>query len=92
MKQTKTPSAATKKAKPAGIGLLFDKGSMMWMLIALAVMALGFVLMAGGKSSDPNVFDKSQVYGTTRITVAPIVILAGLVLIIVAIFRKPKTN
>lgn len=60
------------------------------MLAGLAVIALGMILMAGGKSTDPNVFNKDEVYSTTRITIAPILILAGLVIEIYAIFKKPK--
>ena len=74
------------------MGTLFEKTNFKWMLIGVVVMALGFILMAGGKSSDPNVFDPKQVYGTTRITIAPIIILAGLVIEIVALFRQPKNN
>jgi hypothetical protein len=70
---------------------MFSKENYMWMLIGLVVMAIGMFLMAGGKSADPNVFDKDEVYSTTRITIAPIVILAGLVIEIYAIFKKPKT-
>jgi hypothetical protein len=96
MKQTKT-TTTTKASRPAvkasaGIGTLFDKGNLMLMLIGLGIMAVGFLLMAGGRSSDPNVFDKDQVYSTTRITIAPIIILAGLVVEIVAIFRRPKNS
>ncbi|HWJ90131.1 MAG TPA: DUF3098 domain-containing protein [Flavisolibacter sp.] len=95
MKQTKTTTTRkaarpAAKASSAGIGTLFDKGNLMWMLIGLGIMAVGFLLMAGGRSADPNVFDKNQVYSTTRITIAPIIILAGLVVEIVAIFRRPK--
>jgi hypothetical protein len=46
--------------------------------------------MVGGKSDDPNQFHADQVYSTRRITVAPILILAGFVIEIFAIFRKPK--
>lgn len=63
----------------------------MWMLIGLAVVAVGMFLMSGGMSNkDPKIFDKDAVYSTTRITIAPIVILAGLVIEIFAIFKKPK--
>ena len=49
------------------------------MLTGAVVMAIGMFLLAGGKSNnDPNVFDKEAVYSTTRITIAPILILAGL--------------
>jgi hypothetical protein len=91
MKQTK-PAATSKKPDTAGIGTIFDKGNFMWMLLGLAVMAVGFILMAGGRSDDPNVFNKDEVYGFRRITVAPVIILAGLVIEIVAIFRRPKTK
>ena len=62
------------------------------MLIGIIVMALGLFLMAGGKSKDPNVFDPKEVYSFTRITLAPILILAGFVLEIFAIFRKDKSS
>ena len=91
MKQTKT-DIASKKAQATGMGSLFEKENLMWMLIGLGVMAVGFLLMAGGRSDNPNVFDKNQVYSTTRITIAPIIILAGLVIEIIAIFRRPKNS
>ncbi len=70
---------------------LFDKLNLKWMLAGLIIIAIGVVLMAGGKSNDPNVFNAKEVYSFTRITVAPILIIAGLVIEIVAIFKKPKT-
>ena len=69
---------------------IFTKDNYLWMLAGLIVIAIGMFMMVGGASKDPNVFDKDQVYSTTRITVAPVLILAGLVLEIYAIFRKPK--
>ena len=62
------------------------------MLAGLIIIALGMFLMSGGKSNtDPAVFNKEAVYSPIRITVAPILILAGLVIEIFAIFKKPKT-
>lgn len=69
---------------------LFSKENYTWMLIGAACIALGFFLMSGGKSSDPNVFDTKEVYSTVRITIAPILIVLGLVIEIYAIFKKPK--
>lgn len=92
MATVKTTSTTKKAAQPAGMGTLFDKGNVTWMLIGVAVMALGFILMAGGKSPDPNVFDKTKVYSTTRITIAPIVILIGLAIEVYAIFFQPKNR
>ncbi len=71
---------------------MFGKENYMWMLGGLVVLALGFILMAGGKSSDPNVFKADEVYSTTRITIAPILIIAGFVIEIVAIMKKPKVT
>jgi hypothetical protein len=46
--------------------------------------------MSGGKSEDPNVFDVNEVYSTTRITVAPILIIVGLLIEVYAIMKKSK--
>ncbi len=69
---------------------LFTKENYKWMLIGLVVMAIGFFLMAGGKSTDPNVFNDNQIYSFRRITLAPILIVGGLVIEIFAIIKKPK--
>lgn len=69
---------------------LFGKENYTWMLIGLGVLALGFFLMAGGKSTDPNVFNKDEVYSTTRITIAPILIITGFIIEIFAIMKKQK--
>ncbi len=77
---------SNEKATPS----IFNKENYIWMLLGIAVMVVGMLLLAGGKNTDPNVFDKSKVYSTTRITIAPLLILAGLVIEIFAIFRNPK--
>jgi hypothetical protein len=83
----KKSSAASRETKSFPI---FEKENYLWMLGGIVIMAIGLILMVGGKSSDPNQFHPEQVYSNTRITVAPILILAGLVIEIFAIFRKPK--
>jgi hypothetical protein len=70
---------------------LFGKENYMLMLAGLLVLGLGFFLMAGGKSSDLKVFDTNEVYSATRITVAPILIVLGFIIEIVAIMKKPKS-
>ncbi|HQW83549.1 MAG TPA: DUF3098 domain-containing protein [Ferruginibacter sp.] len=77
---------------PGSSNPLFGKENYMWMLIGLGVLALGFFLMAGGKSSDPKVFNDADVYSTTRITIAPMLIIAGFIIEIFAIMKKSKTN
>jgi Protein of unknown function (DUF3098) len=86
-------SKATKTVKTTASSTpLFGKENYKWMLIGLAVLALGFFLMAGGKSSDPKVFDPNEVYSPIRITLAPILIIAGFVIEIFAIMKKSKNN
>lgn len=67
---------------------LFGKENYKWMIIGLVVLAIGFIAMAGGKSADPNVFNDKEVYSFTRITLAPILIIAGLIIEIFAIMKK----
>ena len=55
----------------------------------LLVMILGFVLMIGGGSSDPNVFNPAM-FSFRRITLAPIVVIIGIVVILWGIMRTPK--
>jgi Protein of unknown function (DUF3098) len=75
---------------PAPSNGLFGKENYTWIIAGIAVIGLGLILMAGGKSNDPNVFNPKEVYSFTRITVAPILILIGLAIEVYAIFRKPK--
>jgi hypothetical protein len=70
---------------------LFSKENFILMLVGGLVIALGMYLMSGGKSEDPNVFSTNEVYSSTRITVAPILIVVGLLIEVYAIFKKPKT-
>ena len=69
---------------------LFGKENYIWIVAGLAVIALGLILMAGGKSDDPSVFNPKEVYSFTCITIAPILILLGLAMEVFAIFRKPR--
>jgi len=59
--------------------------------IGLLVMVLGFVLMLGGGSSDPNVFNPAM-FSARRITVAPVFICIGIGIIIWGIMRKPRNE
>jgi membrane-bound ClpP family serine protease len=65
------------------------KENLKLILICFIIVVIGFVLMSGGGSSDPNVFDES-IFSFRRITLAPIVVLAGFGFVIYAIMKKPK--
>jgi hypothetical protein len=58
------------------------------MLVGAALILIGMLLMSGGKSADPNVFNTDEVYSFRRITLAPILIIAGFIVEIFAIFKK----
>lgn len=78
----------TKKAIIIDDAPLFGKQNKMLMCVGAVIIILGMTVMAGGKSPDPKVFDYNQVYSKVRITVAPILIIIGILVEIVAIFRK----
>jgi len=69
---------------------LFYKENYVWMLIGILIVFIGMILMSGGKSTDPKVFDENEVYSFRRITLAPILIVGGLLVEVYAIFKKPK--
>ena len=69
---------------------LFDKQNMWLMLLGVAAIAIGMLLMVGGRSKDPNTFNYDEVYSTLRVSVAPVLIIIGLGIEIYAIFKKPK--
>jgi cadmium resistance protein CadD (predicted permease) len=82
----------TKKATASVSAPLFEKQNFMWMGIGAVVIAIGMLLMAGGKNENANQFDYNVVYSFRRVTIAPILILLGLLIEIYAIFKKPKAQ
>lgn len=85
-----TKTNTTKDLTPKGNQtFLFDKSNYMWMIGGVILIVLGFILMAGGKSADPNTFNYEEVYSARRITVAPILILIGFAVEVYAIMKKP---
>ena len=68
---------------------LFDKVNYKILLVGLAVIALGFILMSGGGSEDPNVFNE-EIFSFRRIRLAPAVVLLGFGITIYSIVKNPK--
>jgi hypothetical protein len=68
---------------------LFDKVNYKFLLIGLAVIALGFILMSGGGSDDPNVWSDA-IFDFRRIRLAPTTVLIGFGIVIFSIFKKEK--
>jgi hypothetical protein len=69
---------------------LFNKDNYLWMGIGLAIILVGLLLMAGGKSESATVFNEDEVYSFRRITLAPVLIVLGLMVEVYAIMKRPK--
>ena len=67
---------------------IFGKSNYIWMLVGALLITAGMLLMTGGKSTDPNVFNATEVYSFRRITLAPIVMIIGFLVEIYALFKK----
>lgn len=70
---------------------VFEKRNYLFLFIGLFFMAVGFILMSGGGSDDPNVFNP-QIFSFTKTRLAPTLVLIGLGLQVYAILLKPKKN
>ena len=89
-KQKKHVEQAPQPKQPLPTGdFAFGKENYRLMLIGLALIVIGFILMIGGGSKDPSQFNP-EIFSFRRITLAPILILAGYVVEIFAIMKKPK--
>ena len=87
-KQKKTDQLTHKTTKYNN-EFLFEKRNYLIMVVGLIVIALGFILMSGGGSDDPAVFNE-EIYNFRRIRLAPTLVLIGLAIEIYAIFANPK--
>jgi hypothetical protein len=70
----------------------FNKKNYKLLLIGLGINVLGFILMIGGGSDDPNEFNSGELFSHVRITIAPMFIVLGYAVIMYAIMKKPKNN
>lgn len=80
----------TKKPENQNSGFALGKENYILLLIGFVIIIIGFTLMIGGRSDDPNVFNGDEIFSFRRITLAPIVVLAGFIFEIWAIMKKPK--
>ena len=69
--------------------LLFGKRNYKFMLIGIFFIALGFILMSGGGSDDPNIFNE-EIYSFRRIRLAPILVITGFIIEVYAILTKSE--
>lgn len=84
--------ATSKKATKSSskdVDFAIGKENFKYIAIGVGILVVGFLLMAGGKSDDPNVFNP-QIFSFRRITLAPIIVVGGFMFIIWAIMKRPK--
>lgn len=70
----------------------FGKENYRILLIGLAINVIGFMLMIGGGSDDPSKFDAKELFSPVRLTLSPILVVAGYIVMIYAIMKKPKSS
>jgi hypothetical protein len=69
---------------------VFQRSNYIILIIGVVIVAVGFLLMMGGGSPDPKVFNADELFSTRRITVAPMLVLSGFVVVLYSIMKKPK--
>ena len=84
-KKEKKQTASTQQ------GFAIPKENYLYIIAGVVVLVIGFLLMTGGASDDPNKFS-AEIFSTRRLTVAPIVLLIGFAIIFYAIMKKPKAT
>jgi Protein of unknown function (DUF3098). len=85
-KETPVPETENEKKE-----MPFAKANYIWVLIGVAFIALGFILMIGGGSSDSDVFN-SEMFDFQHLTLAPILCLIGFGIEFYAIMKKPSSK
>jgi hypothetical protein len=78
-----------KKEEEKKTGFALGRENYKLMAIGFAIIIVGFILMAGGKSDDPKVFSE-EIFSFRRVTLAPLIVLAGFIFEIYAIMKRPR--
>ena len=70
----------------------FQKENYRLLLIGIVINVVGFILMIGGGTDNPNNFNADELFSPIRITVSPMLIIAGYIVILYAIMKKPTKS
>lgn len=82
VKHSSSARTTTKASDAKPVGFVFDKGNYKLFIISIAIVAFGFLLMSG----------TTDIYSTTKIVIAPLVVLGGFAVGFFAIFKKPTVK
>ncbi len=87
----KAVAPETPQPKNENQDFAFGKSNYKWLLIGIACLFVGYLLMIGGGSTDPNVFNYGM-FNFQRLTLSPILLIAGYMIGIYAIMKKPENT
>ena len=76
---------------PEEVHFVFGKKNYLVMAIGLILIFIGLILLSGGGSQDPNVFNE-EIFNTRRMVISPLLMFIGFMVEIYAIMLKPKDN
>ncbi|MES2592231.1 MAG: DUF3098 domain-containing protein [Bacteroidota bacterium] len=71
-------------------GFAFGKENYRILIVGVVLVVVGYLLMIGGGSDDPNQFNADEIFSTRRVTVAPLTILLGFVVVLFGIMKKSE--
>ena len=83
------PKKVTSKEKQNKFDFAFGKINYILLIVGIVLLALGYILLAGGGSKDPDVFSDA-IFDTQRLVIAPLLLIAGFVVEVFAIMIKSK--
>jgi hypothetical protein len=78
--------------KESNSGFALGRENYIYLVIGFVIIIIGFMLMVGGKSPDPNVFNEKEIFSFRRITLAPVLVILGFAFEIWAIMKKPRVS
>lgn len=70
--------------------LVFGRENYYLIIAGFIIVIIGFLLMSGGKWTDPHEFNKDEIFSARRITLAPIIVILGFAIEVYAVFHKPR--
>ena len=79
----------SQKKKSEQTNFLFRRENYLIMITGVVILIFGYFLMSGG-TQQPNEYKAEEIYSFRRVTLAPIVVISGYVVVIFGILRKPK--
>ena len=74
------------------IGFTLSKENYKFIIIGCAVVILGYVLMSGGGTEDPTVFNGEELFSFRRITLAPFLVMSGYGIVLFGVLKRPKMD